>query len=179
MEKIERELLSSLTRALDDRDLGQTRRVLVEIYVDYRFLLVSVASGRLPNRQDAFDAAEEAFLRFMNAIERNRPKNLKAYLCAIADHVALEMAESKKEEQVEEESAFGFVLSDPAVSQDLKKALENLTQEQKRAVVYRAVLGLSFREIGKLLGISGIAADSLYRRAIRNMKSELGEAYED
>ena len=69
----------------------------------------------------------------------------------------------------------GFELIDEekeraAMQKQLKKMLDSLTDRQREAVYLRYTQGLSYEEIGKLMGIQPKAAQKLVYRAIEQMR---------
>ena len=69
----------------------------------------------------------------------------------------------------------GFELIDEekeraAMQKQLKKMLDSLTDRQRGAVYLRYTQGLSYEEIGKLMGIQPKAAQKLVYRAIEQMR---------
>ena len=57
-----------------------------------------------------------------------------------------------------------------AMQKQLKKMLDSLTDRQREAVYLRYTQGLSYEEIGKLMGIQPKAAQKLVYRAIEQMR---------
>lgn len=62
---------------------------------------------------------------------------------------------------------------------DVARALDRLPPLQREAIVLRAVEGFSFREIGKLTGVSIFTAAGRYRSAIARMRALLRATDED
>lgn len=58
---------------------------------------------------------------------------------------------------------------------DLARAVEALAPLQREAIVLHVVEGLSFREIGRLTGVSLFTAAGRYRTAIGRLRATLGE----
>ena len=56
------------------------------------------------------------------------------------------------------------------MQKQLKKMLDSLTDRQREAVYLRYTQGLSYEEIGKLMGIQPKAAQKLVYRAIEQMR---------
>lgn len=55
----------------------------------------------------------------------------------------------------------------------LLAAVDALEEDERRLVAWRGLDGLPYREIGQRLGISGIAAESRWRRLLRRLQSQL------
>ena len=56
------------------------------------------------------------------------------------------------------------------MQKQLKKMLDSLTDRQRESVYLRYTQGLSYEEIGKLMGIQPKAAQKLVYRAIEQMR---------
>ena len=84
-----------------------------------------------------------------------------------------ELIDEEKESQ--NDSKKTWELSDEekeraAMQKQLKKMLDSLTDRQREAVYLRYTQGLSYEEIGKLMGIQPKAAQKLVYRAIEQMR---------
>ena len=62
---------------------------------------------------------------------------------------------------------------------DLARALDELPEEQREVVVLHAVEGFSFREVGRLTGVSLFTAAGRYRLAVGRLRKLLGRATEE
>jgi RNA polymerase sigma factor (sigma-70 family) len=59
---------------------------------------------------------------------------------------------------------------------DLTYALETLPPAQREVIVLHLVEGFSFREVGKLTGVSIFTAAARHRLAIRRLRTILGDS---
>ncbi len=59
---------------------------------------------------------------------------------------------------------------------DMARALDDLPAEQREVVVLHLVEGFSFREIGRLTGVSLFTAAGRYRLAVARLRKSLGKA---
>jgi RNA polymerase sigma-70 factor (ECF subfamily) len=59
---------------------------------------------------------------------------------------------------------------------DVMRALDALPLEQRETVLLRAVEGFSFREIGRMTGVSLFTAAARYRLAVGKLRAALGPA---
>ena len=57
---------------------------------------------------------------------------------------------------------------------DVTRALDELPAEQREVIVLHVVEGFSFREVGRLTGVSLFTAAGRYRLAVRRMRKLLG-----
>lgn len=60
-----------------------------------------------------------------------------------------------------------------AASIDIERALESLPAQQREVIVLHLVEGFSFREVGRLTGVSLFTAAARYRLAIRRLRKTL------
>ncbi len=78
-----------------------------------------------------------------------------------------------------EEAIAGDVgaIPDPDIAEtiDMRRALASLPELQREAVVLHAFSGFSFREVGRITGVSTFTAASRYRLAIERLRLILGE----
>lgn len=76
----------ALVARLFDRD----EQAIGDLQRKYEKLCMSVALGILADERDARECVGDAYLRVWNTIPPKRPESLKAYVCAITRHLALD-----------------------------------------------------------------------------------------
>jgi len=83
-------------------------------------------------------------------------------------------------DRVVEQAAPDDIPSRPAVESriDITRALDELPEEQREVVVLHALEGFSFREIGRLTGVSLFTAAGRYRLAVGRLQRLLGATVE-
>lgn len=105
--------------------------------------------------------ADDAFLAALRAYPRLQPdSNVRGWLITIARRKAIDLTRARRATPTAPEHLASSATSnipDP-VDEDLAVALAALTSRQRDAVVYHHVAGLSYAEIGTLLGSSEVAA---------------------
>lgn len=127
-------------------------------------------------RADAEDAWSETFLAALRAYPRLRPdSNVRGWLITIAHRKAIDLVRARRATPVPPEH-----LASPATSNipepandELAAALATLTARQRDAVVYHHVAGLSYAEVGELLGSNEVAA----RRSAADGLAKLRNTY--
>ena len=62
---------------------------------------------------------------------------------------------------------------------DLARALDDLPTAQREVIVLHLIEGFSFREVGRLTGVSLFTAAARYRLAIRRLRKTLAPAGEN
>ena len=159
------------------RDSGAGRpAALAALYDRYGPALYRAALGLLGSRTDAEDAVQDVWV----GLVRRRPgrvRNVRAYLFAALRHAALRRARTRLRgrslNQVPEPvSPAEDPPSDRGVR--LERALRSLPPEQREAIVLKVDTGMTFAELGEVLGISSNTAASRYRYALEKLRHALG-----
>ena len=121
------------------------------------------------DRHRAEDALQNLFVK----LATNPPdlRDPKAYLYRAARREAWRAAKSRLERRLTdlEVIASSKEAADPA----LIAALNRLPEEQAEVVLLHAIEGFTFREVGKIAGISADTAASRYRLALEKLKELL------
>jgi RNA polymerase sigma-70 factor (ECF subfamily) len=143
--------------------------------------LVLFARQWVPNRADAEDVVQEAFIRFWRS--RDRVAEPIAYLYASVKHCALDWhrgrnRQSRREEVVarpEAESLFAGSTEQEERRAAIDAKLRELPESQREVLVLTIWGGLSFPQIAKVLQISVNTAASRYRYALARLREQLAE----
>ncbi|HZR95726.1 MAG TPA: RNA polymerase sigma factor, partial [Gaiellaceae bacterium] len=158
---------AELTRALYERFAQQI----------FRYCL-----HQLGSREEAEDAVQSTFLNAFRGLKRGVvPEAETAWLFKIAHNVCLSRHRStRRRGRVESPADFAAVeeLTPAAVSSPdelfgLQDVLEQLPENQRRAILLREWQGLSYREIARELDVSQPAVETLIFRARRALASGL------
>jgi len=144
----------------------------------YRYCL-----GRLRDREDAADAAQNTFLRVHLALEKGVvPRYEASWLYKIAHNVCLSWIESSGRRALVEtprdlDSLDEAVLAGPASEheavEDLAEALAALPHNLRQAILLREWQGLSYAEIAAAMDTTVPAIETLIVRARRQMAATL------
>lgn len=154
----------------------------------HRDHLTGVAYRMLGSRSDAEDAVQETWLRW-HAADRDEIGNVRAWLTTVTGRICLDQLRSAR---VRREAYVGQWLpeplverlpapgSDPAeqvvrrdeVSYALLVVMEQLTPEQRVALVLHDVFGVPFEEIATVLATTPAAARQLASRARRAVHAD-------
>jgi len=143
-----------------------------------------VALGILRDEDGAADAAQDAFLKAFRGLDGFRgDASFRTWLLTIAANEArgiLRKSGRRKETVLE---AAGPVASTQETAEDslqkaqeagrIKLLLEDLPEKQRQAVTLRIFDGLSFREVGAIIGSSEGAARVNYHHGIRKLREML------
>jgi RNA polymerase sigma-70 factor (ECF subfamily) len=144
-----------------------------------------VALGILKDEDAAADAAQDAFIKAIRGLDGFRGEaSFRTWLLSIAANEArglLRKAGRRRETELEmagpvavaQETAEDALQATQETDR-LKALLEELPEKQKQAVTLRIFEGLSFREVGALIGSSEGAARVNYHHGIRRIREMLG-----
>lgn len=184
-------------RILEDRELirriqnGQTE-YLNEIagrYYDDIYYFCCYQTG---SREDAYDLAQDTFLRFIKYVDHYQYRNLKGYLLTIAMNLCRDYLRNASQtlgridplESIEHEiSSDSADASDPSGSTVLSEntlllfdALSKLPESQREAVLLHHFYGYKNREIAQMTGASCDAVKSRIRDGIKKLKKLLWQS---
>lgn len=146
---------------------------LYDLYIEpiYRYLY-----SRVQNAAEAEDLAAQTFLSALEALPRYQDKgNFSAWLFSIARSKSIDLFRQKKRERgivkASERADHPDLLGQLIRAQDvqwLSAAIRALGEDQRELIYLRYVAGLTFSEIGAVLGKrEGAVKKSLYRLLAR------------
>jgi RNA polymerase sigma factor (sigma-70 family) len=126
----------------------------------------------------AEDVVQEAIVEL--AGQRRLPDDVVAWLYRVVRNKAISAARSSQRRKRRETTATGGraawfegSAADTIDAGAAKRAVESLPTEQREVVVARIWGGLSFQEIGRLVGASDSAAHRRYEAALAALRQEL------
>jgi RNA polymerase sigma-70 factor (ECF subfamily) len=152
--------------------------------------LISFIARFTGDRDSAEDIAQEVFLRVFKAAKDYRPQaKFKTWLFTIATNLCLnEIRDNKSSAKFVDlsdlhEAEYSNVAPDPfspqkaaenkELSTAVRKAIRNLPENQRIAILLRQYNDFSYHEISKAMGISIPAVESLIQRARQSLKKSL------
>jgi RNA polymerase sigma-70 factor (ECF subfamily) len=142
------------------------------LYREHRTGLVRLVERELHDHEDAEDVVQTAFIDAQRALERGTvPRNPGAWLAAIALNAGRRLRRRRLNAEPFEE----YAVQAPRTP-EIHAALAGLPQEQREAVVYRDVLGLSYGETAEQMGTSVNAVTMLLHRGRKRLRQTLGIA---
>lgn len=170
----------------DERDLINRSRageveafdLLVRLHQDRIYNLAYRITG---NREDASDAAQDAFVRAYQALPRYREDAaFSTWLHRIATNAALDLVRRRPAHPPVELSAEHRAPDDPEavanrreVTRRVHAALGHLTVEYRTAVVLRDLQGLAYDEIARILQVPLGTVRSRLARGREAMRAQL------
>jgi RNA polymerase sigma-70 factor, ECF subfamily len=172
---------------------GGDAKALDELFRRHRDTAYGIAFRLVGNPEDAMDVVQEAFIHVMRGAQAFRGQSsFRTWLYRIVTHAALDyrrwrslrVAESLDTETAADPPAGPSVRTplEEATERDLRgaieKALANVSEKNRAALVLFAIEGLSYKEIAEILGISvGTVMSRIFnaRQRLRELlASEIG-----
>lgn len=154
-----------------------------QLYERYGNQIYRYCLGRLRDREEAADAAQNTFLRVHVALEKGVVPQFEAsWLYKIAHNVCLSWIESSGRRALVEtprdlDSLDEAVLAGPASEheavEDLAEALAALPHNLRQAILLREWQGLNYAEIAEAMDTTVSAVETLLVRARRQMAATL------
>jgi RNA polymerase sigma-70 factor (ECF subfamily) len=141
------------------------------LYREHRAGLIRLVERELHDHDDAEDVVQTAFLDAQRALERGTiPRNPRAWLAAIA----LNAAHRLRRRRLNAEPLEDYAVREASGMPEIRAALTSLPTEQRTAVLYRDVLGLSYGETAERMGRSVNAVTMLLHRGRQRLRQTLG-----
>jgi RNA polymerase sigma-70 factor, ECF subfamily len=139
----------------------------------------------LGSREEAQDVGQETFLRLFRQVGRYQPQGqFRSWLFRIAGNLARSRLRRRKivrwvafenplHDLPANDPPVGAALEREALRGTLMKALNELPERQREAVLLRHDLGMSQREIAATLGTTESAVESLLQRGLGALREKL------
>ena len=135
-----------------------------EVARSYGRFLYTVAYRLTGNREDAEDLVQEVLLRVRRGLETYQPGSMEGWLSRIATNAFLDDVRRRRrrpEGRLPEDPDWVLppaggadeALAAEVLPDDVQAAIQRLPGDFRAAVVLCDVIGLSYQEIGKSLGI--------------------------
>jgi RNA polymerase sigma-70 factor (ECF subfamily) len=141
------------------------------LYREHRAGLVRLVERELRDHYEAEDVVQTAFLDAQHALERGTiPRNPRAWLATIA----LNAARRLRRRRVNAEPLEDFAVQEASRMSEIRAALASLPSEQRAAVLYRDLLGLSYGETADQMGKTVNAVTMLLHRGRQRLRQTLG-----
>lgn len=150
--------------------------------------VLAVARRMLRDEAEAEDVAQEALLRLWRSADGIEvgPHGVKPWLRRVVSNLCVDRMRSGKRLTVVEEvperaepASQQAQLEADEVSQRVDAALKELPDRQRMALTLFHYEGLSQIEVGRIMGISDEAVESLLARARRNLKGALRDEWRE
>ena len=175
-----------MPRVVDDRrdrellaDLAAgSQQALAELYDRHAASLFRHALSLARHRPDAEDLVQTVFVKLSaTGAELLAVRQPAGYLHRMLHTTWMDARRrAATGDRVVEQVSVNDVPPQPAFesSIDISRALDDLPEEQREVVVLHVIEGFSFREIGRLTGVSLFTAAGRYRLAVGRLQMLLG-----
>ena len=155
--------------------------IVEQYYADiYRFCLYMVQT-----EDDAYDIAQETFLKFIKYGTSYKHKNLKGYLLTIARNICFNYFRDKKEkgtavdcEKFANISNHRDFLNEATDAIYLRSLLNERSRDIKEVVILRIYEEMKFKDIAKIMGCSVSTTKSRFRLGVNQLKKIMENDYE-
>jgi RNA polymerase sigma-70 factor (ECF subfamily) len=162
---------------------------LIERYQEKIFML---ALGIVHNRDDALEIAQETFFRAYRRIGGFKGESaFYTWLYRIAVNLSFDLQRSRERNPIEFREGIGEALSEQRENTSgpteelenkelrtaLFKAIDGLTPEHKTVVILKTIEGLSYKEIGEIVGCSEGTVMSRLFYARKKLQEKLARFY--
>ena len=159
-----------------------------ELVLRYHQKIYVVIVGLLRNREDALDVAQETFFRAYRKIKSFQGgSSFYTWLYRIAVNIAIDSQRRQKRNPLDfRETMDGLFEEQNEVARDpfsdvhdrelrekLVSAINDLTPEHKAVIILRTVEGLSYKDIGEILGCSEGTVMSRLHYARKKLQEKL------
>ena len=139
----------------------------------YYSAVKAIGYSVLYDHQLAEDAAQETFARALVRLDKlKNAGKFGPWLAAICRNVAKDMVAGKAR-QIERQTQVPELNDCDEYNRMIHRAIEQLPAGEKELIVLRYYDGLSYQQIGSVLGISKAAINGRLTRAKRKMKKHL------
>ena len=168
---------------------GGDRQAFEELFRRYTPKLLNFLARMVRDRARAEELTQDVFIRVYNAAERYEPKaRFSTYIFGIAHKLALNdlaRAYRKRERQLEpvdeqrrdnSAASASEQLEASQTYETLERALGELPERQRAALLLRSQEGLAYQEIADSLGASVASVKSLLHRARETLLAKLSGA---
>jgi RNA polymerase sigma-70 factor (ECF subfamily) len=160
--------------------VGGRREALAEIYDRHGGPLFRHAFALTRRQADAEDLVHAVFLKLAaTGAALGRVRTPAGYLHRMLHRTWLDAGRrTTTGTRIVEQMAHSVPVEQAGIAEaiDLTYALETLPPAQREVIVLHLVEGFSFREVGKLTGVSIFTAAARHRLAIRRLRTILGDS---
>ena len=144
------------------------QEALKEIYDKYHKKVYRIAYGVVRQREDALDIVQEVFIKLFRSIKNFQGRShFYTYLYRMVMNTSIDHARKsgkKFASSLDEEGSFEpsdgaekgpeRILLQKELEERVKRAMDKLPAEQKAAIIFRDVEGLSYQEMAEAMGCS-------------------------
>ena len=158
-----------------------------ELVLRHQDLAWRMAYRFLGDAMEAEDVAQETFLKILEAAPRYRPTaTFQTYFYRTLTHLCIDRTRKKQltsiddiPEAIDPSLSPAESLLEKELQDQIHLALDALPPSQKAAMILRHYEGLSYSEIGQILGVTPKAVEGLISRAGVSLQARLSHLQEN
>jgi RNA polymerase sigma-70 factor, ECF subfamily len=152
-----------------------------ELVLRYQSLAWKTAFRFLGDAMESEDVAQESFLKILEAAPRYRPTaSFRTYFYRILTRLCIDRARKRQLTRADDIPEVADPSLGPTESlikkerqAQIRTALDTLPPNQRAAMILRHYEGLSYAEIGRILGVTPKAVEGLISRAGASLQARL------
>lgn len=174
-----------LDRSENQRQSEDLEQTVVELYCTMRPPLLGYAYHVIGSSGEAEDLVQNAFLKLFDQLRRDtKILNLRSWLYRVVHNMAIDHARRKGiQDSLNAEWLAQRILCDVPHSaenelirrQNIARSLQGLNERERQCLLLRAE-GLSYAEIGEVLGTSPKAVSVYLARGLKKFEGQNGRA---
>ena len=149
------------------------------LYVRYAPDVQRYIASFVRDHHEAEDITQNVFAKLMTAIQKYEQRDVPfaAWIMRVSRNAALDHMRSRRATPAEEVRVTddGHAQTSIDLSQDLRRALEQLPEDQREVLILRHIAGLSPLEIANTLHKSESSVHGLHHRGRRTLQEKLTE----
>ncbi len=179
-------------RILAARVLGGDKNAFGALAAKHRDAIYSFALRMLGDREQAYDAAQETFIRAYTRLDTfDQSRRFRPWLFAIAANICSDLLRRRRDRDITlgADSAIHALATDDmappeaAAKRDLQRtvaaALQHLAQAERTVVILKHIHGFTYEEISEMTGMPVGTAKSHAHRARRKLAELLQHVERD
>jgi RNA polymerase sigma-70 factor (ECF subfamily) len=171
--------------------VGESQRWILSAMQSHGPELVTMLWRILGNEQDVCDAYQDTFLQLAHYEGGRKPEYVKAYIFRVANNAAISMLRRRIAEKKRVSMAViaGKIVSSPdggqgspaneldsrCLQETLRCCIARLPEHLRNVITLRELAGLSYAQIGRILGISAATARVYRCKAIQLLAVWMGK----
>lgn len=169
-----------------ERARGGDRKAFAALVEAYQQRVYAIAFGILRQRDDAWDVAQEAFVKAYKNLDRFEGKSaFYTWLYRITYNLSIDAHRDRQRRLARADKLAEQAEDDPAVSHPgavnqrkeladvLRSAMDKLSDKHRAIIVLREVEGLSYEEMAEVLGVAKGTVMSRLHHARQNLQTLL------